>query len=548
MQFTVPPSDTEKFAYIRGPQHRWFIWVHFLSFIGVVISLYGFARMHYWTLIFMIPLVLYAGETLLSLRTSTYRRRIDMDTHQKRVSTWSPAHYPRVDVMIPTCGEDLSTLENTYRYTAKIAYPGRWEVFILDDAARPEVEALAKKYGYTYIARPGSEFKKAGNLQYAFERTVGEHILILDADFVPRPEILSETIPYMDDAEVGIIQTPQFYPSTRGLGWIERTAAATQEMFYRFVQPSRDRVEATICCGTSAIYRRAALAAMGGFPLIGHSEDLFTGFEMIKYGYRTAYVPIVVSQGLCPDRIDPYISQQYRWCEGSMELLRNRDFHLHPAITFQQRASFWSGFFYYVTTAMNGFFAPLPLLLMVWLFPDYVHNSNLLPLIGIPLLWLVAYPCLMRHHWRLDVIRVQILYGFTHSVAIFDMFAGTQADWVPSNDGVNRATPLAVKVKRIMAYYLTTLFSAIILITAYRLATGYALRDWWGLLVFLAVYAYLFFPVISVSIATLYQDARTEHRSRRAAHAPTRPAPSKITAGLELPTETVEAQFEVTGN
>src|SRR5690625_4567663 len=96
------------------------------------------------------------------------------------------------------------------------------------------------------MARPGSELKKAGQLQYAFERTVGEHILTLDADFVPRPELLSETIPYMDDAEVGIIQTPQFYPSTKGLGWIERTAAATQEMFYRFVQPSRDRVEATI--------------------------------------------------------------------------------------------------------------------------------------------------------------------------------------------------------------------------------------------------------------------------------------------------------------
>src|SRR5690625_2677370 len=297
MQFTVPPSDTEKFAYIRGPQHRWFIWVHFLSFIGVVISLYGFARMHYWTLIFMIPLVLYAGETLLSLRTSTYRRRIDMDTHQKRVSTWSPAHYPRVDVMISTCGEDLSTLENTYRYTAKIAYPGRWEVFILDDAARPEVEALAKKYGYTYIARPGSEFKKAGNLQYAFERTVGEHILILDADFVPRPEILSETIPYMDDAEVGIIQTPQFYPSTKGLGWIECTAATRQEVFDPFVELSCARVEYTSSCDSAAHYRLAAVAAMGAFPLIAHSEDLFTCFVMITYAYRTAYVPFVTSQG-----------------------------------------------------------------------------------------------------------------------------------------------------------------------------------------------------------------------------------------------------------
>src|SRR5690625_7697457 len=93
----------------------------------------------------------------------------------------------------------------------------------------------------------------------------------------------------MYDSEVGIIQTPQFYPITKGLGWIERTAAATQEMFYRFVQPSRYRVEATICCGTSAIYRRAALAAMGGFPLIWLSEDLFTCFELFMYDYLIAH-------------------------------------------------------------------------------------------------------------------------------------------------------------------------------------------------------------------------------------------------------------------
>ncbi len=519
MQFTVPPNDTEKYAYLRGPQHRWFFWAHFAAFIGVVISLYGFARMQYWTLIFLCPLVLYAGETLLGLRTSTYRRRVSYPDHQAVVELWTPASYPSVDVMIPTCGEDLVTLENTYVYTARISYPGRVRVYILDDAGRPEVAELAAKYGFQYVARPGSAFKKAGNLQYAFERTDGDHILILDADFVPRPEILTETIPYMDEARIGIIQTPQFYPSTKGLGWLERTAAATQEMFYRFVQPSRDAVEATICCGTSAIYRRSALDAMGGFPLIGHSEDLFTGFEMIKYGYRTAYVPIVVSQGLCPDRIDPYISQQYRWCEGSMELLRDKDFHLHPAINARQRASFWSGFFYYITTAMNGFFAPIPVLLMVWLYPDVVRPDNMLPLVGLPVLWLAIYPMLMRHRWRLDVIRVQIVYGFTHAVAIYDMFAGTQAAWVPSNGGVNRATPLAVKVKRIMGFYLAATFTAIFAITCYRLATGASLRQWWALLLFLAMYAYIFVPVIWLCLSTLYIDARAAHRAARAASA-----------------------------
>lgn len=121
----------------------------------------------------------------------------------------------------------------------------------------------------------------------------------------------------------------------------------------------------------------------------------------------------------------------------------------------------------------------------------------------------------MRHRWRLDVIRIQILYGFTHSVAIYDMFMDTKADWVPSNDGVNRATPLAVKVKRITGWYLAIMFTVIIALTAYRLATGYSVDDWWGLLEFLALYAYIFFPVVWMSLSTLFIDARAERRARR---------------------------------
>lgn len=503
----VPPTDKEKYNYVEGRQHRWFFWAHLVSFLGIAYSLYGFSRMAYWTLIFLAPLAVYAAETLLGLYTSTFRRRISLTDHQAIVELWSSSSFPSVDVYIPTAGEDLEILENTYRFVSEIEYPGHWQAYVLDDADRPEVRAAAHYWGFEYFARPGSEFKKAGNLQYAFERTHGEHILILDADFVPRKDVLTEIVPYMDDdPRIAIVQTPQYYPSGKTLGWIERGAAATQEMFYRFIQPSRDAVEATICCGTSALYRREALAKSGGFPKIAHSEDVFTGFDAIKHGYRTAYVPVNLTQGLCPDSIDPFISQQYRWCEGSMELLKMPEFHLHPDVSTRQRASWWSGFFYYITTAMNGFFAPIPLIIMVWLFPQYVRPTNMLPLLGLMVLWLVIYPMLMNTSWRVDVIRVQIIYGFTHAVAIYDMFFGQQAEWIPSN-GLNRATPLAVKVKRIMGWYLGICLAAIAAGVIYQLfQPEYSLRQWWALLAFMAINLYIFVPVVWQCFFTLRTD------------------------------------------
>jgi cellulose synthase (UDP-forming) len=509
----VPPSDEEKLNYVQGPQHRWFFWAHLLSFAGIAFSLYGFARMQYWTLIFLVPLAFYAAETLLGLRTSTYKRRITYPDHQFLVESWTPDRYDSVDVFLPTAGEDLDLLENTYRYVRQIEYPGRWQAYVLDDMARPQVEALASRYGFGYFARPTHEFKKAGNLRYASERTNGDHILILDADFVPRADILTDLVPYMglNDSTLGIVQSPQYFPTAKSMGWIERCAGATQEMFYRFIQPSRDAVKGAICVGTSALYRREALDAIGGFPKIGHSEDVFTGFEMTKHGYHLLYVPINLTQGVCPDRLDPFITQQYRWCEGSMELVKGREFHEHQNLTQCMRLSFWAGFLYYFTTAINVFFAPLPVLIMVWLFPQFVHPENMLPLTGLLMLWLVVYPLLMKGRWRLDVLRVQVVYGFTHAVAIYDVFFGRTASWVPSH-GENKATPLAMKVKRIMGWYITVAYGLVVLGIAYRMSPvggDYVITEWWSLIAFTLVNFYVFGPVAYESFRTLRADRRT---------------------------------------
>lgn len=501
--YAVPPTDDEKYNYLGGPQHRWFWWLHALSFIGIAWSLYGFARMEYWTLIFLIPLAMYAGETLLGLRTSTYRRNVTLSDHRFLVETWKPETYPSVDVYLPTAGEAVDLLENTYDYVAQLIWPGDLKIYVLDDMARDEVRMLAAAYGFEYLARPGNELKKAGNLRYAFDRTHGDHIMILDADFVPRADTLLETVPYMDDPSVGIVQTPQYFATPKSMNWLERGAGATQEIFYRFIQVSRDSVGAAICCGTSAIYRRTSLEAIGGFPKISHSEDVFTGYEMDKAGIRLQYVAVNVTQGICPDEINGFITQQYRWCEGSIEMTTREDFHSHPSLNLDKRLSFWSGFLYYGTTAMNAFFAPLPILIMVWLYPQFIQPSNFLPLVGLFLLWLVAYPLLLNSRWRINTLRVQTIYSFTHAVAIYDVYFGKPSEWVPSHGGDDRSvTPLAVKVKRLMRTYLTVTMSLVLVGVAYQLAQPqYVLADWWPALLFLAVNLYIFVPVVLLTFS-----------------------------------------------
>ena len=101
---------------------------------------------------------------------------------------------------------------------------------------------------------------------------------IFDADFCPRPDFLKELIvEHLDDEKIAIVQSPQFFRVTDEQTWVEQGAGATQELFYRVVQVNRNRWGASICVGSNALYRRAALEEVGGTAEIGFSEDVHTG-------------------------------------------------------------------------------------------------------------------------------------------------------------------------------------------------------------------------------------------------------------------------------
>ncbi len=167
-----------------------------------------------------------------------------------------------------------------------------------------EARSMAELFGFRYIHRPDwPAGKKAGNLRYAFSQTSAEYLVILDADFAVRRDFLAETLPYMDDPKIGIVQTPQYFRSSPAQTWIERSAGPIQEVFYRTVQVARNRLDAAVCCGTSALYRRTALEPCGGATLIPYAEDVHTGLDV-----RRAAIPSSISRSCSRPGSAPTIS------------------------------------------------------------------------------------------------------------------------------------------------------------------------------------------------------------------------------------------------
>ncbi|MFN8189182.1 MAG: SGNH hydrolase domain-containing protein [Nocardioidaceae bacterium] len=490
-----PPTDEEKYWYL-GPQRRWLLALQAVSFALIAYSVARFATADVRLILFLVPMTLYAVTLVVSLLSGTRRRRFDRADHDRRVKLWSPAVMPSATVMLPSAGEPLDILRNTYGYVSRLRWRGELDVLVLDDSDRPEVADLAAEHGFRYLVRPNRGYlKKAGNLRFGYEHSDGDLIVILDADFVPRPDFLTELAPYFDDPDVGIVQSPQFYDTRRkGMGWLERSAGATQELFYRLIQPSRDRVGAAICVGTCAVYRRAALQQAGGFAQIGHSEDVHTGVKLMKVGFRVQYVPVLVSKGLCPDSVSAFLNQQYRWCSGSMALLRDKEFHETPALTTKQRLSFWAGFLYYISTAVNAVVAPLPALAMVWLLPAWVEPMNSIWLVGALALWFVILPAVMKGKWRIQVLRVQHLYSFAHLTAIRHILTNGTREWVATG-AVSSGTPLATSIGRTVRWYVL----ATQLLLWAGLARGiqlYGIDQYWAMVVLAVVAAYIQVPLV----------------------------------------------------
>ncbi|MBO9475418.1 glycosyltransferase [Shimia sp. R10_1] len=168
-------------------------------------------------------------------------------------------------------------------------------VWLLDDGDRPEMAALARKFGIGYCARQDNIGFKAGNLRNGLFHTSGDFVVICDADTRLFPTFLQNTLGYFRDPDVAWVQTPHwFYDIPEGKSWEawlkqsrlcvgrsdwrERGAQvlawltgrtcigkdpflADPTIFFDVIQRRRNRNGASFCCGAASVHRREAIFA-----------------------------------------------------------------------------------------------------------------------------------------------------------------------------------------------------------------------------------------------------------------------------------------------
>ncbi len=277
-----------------------------------------------------------------------------------------------VDVFFPTYDEDVSLVRLSLEDAGKIRYPHEIDVriHVLDDGNRPEMKQLAVELGCNYLTRDNNIGFKAGNLRNAMEQTVGDFIVICDADTRPFPSILENTLGYFKDPDVAWVQTPQWFfdlPDSQPVssvlsrfGKIGRGAGRAFEkmfgevkfgddpyvndpkMFYDVIQRRRNWANASFCCGAGSIHRREATMRTA---LINYGSSVSSEVEKRSAKLRkitgesetdAAMMSHIAQQTLIEQEFTPYkfhVSEDiYTSIELHSDTTRNWKSVMHPEV------------------------------------------------------------------------------------------------------------------------------------------------------------------------------------------------------------------------
>jgi len=310
-----------------------------------------------------------------------------------------------VDVLIPTYNEELHLVRATAVAARSLEYPH--ETWILDDGRREEMRRLAEELGVGYLTRPDNTHYKAGNLNSALAQTSGDVVLILDADHVVRPQLLTRLLGYFSDPSVALVQIPQLYYNLESfqhaVGGRVRQMWHESSLFHHVIQTRSDRWNTAFFIGTGGLIRRSALEEVGGIATGSITEDIYTSMRLHALGYKSVFIDEALGYMLAPETPLAYAVQRMRWARGSMQILRMENPLWKKGLGAWQRVSYFGALSGWLNAypRLVCFLAP-GLYLLFGLAPIHADPNIAVPVLAakvaldVTMIRLVAYP-----HYRM---------------------------------------------------------------------------------------------------------------------------------------------------
>ncbi len=237
---------------------------------------------------------------------------------------------PLVTVQLPIYNEKY-VVERLLDAISKFDYPKhKLEIQVLDDSTDETTEIILRKIeslrplglDIKVLHRESRTGFKAGALDQGCKMAKGEFIAIFDADFLPHPSFLRDTIPYLKQAEIGVVQT-RWGHINKNYSLLTQLQAFGLDAHFSIEQTGRSRARSFINFnGTCGVWRKKCIEDAGGWNSDTLTEDLDLSYRAQLKGWKFKYLEDVETPGELPIIMPAIKSQQYRWNKGGAETAR----------------------------------------------------------------------------------------------------------------------------------------------------------------------------------------------------------------------------------
>src|SRR2546423_1908799 len=234
---------------------------------------------------------------------------------------------PKVTMQLPIFNE-VYVVERLLKSVSEIDYPkDKLHIQVLDDSTDDTRELTAscvselqsRGFDVELIHRTDRTGFKAGALETGLASTESAFVCILDADFVPKPDLLKRTIHFFTDPKVGMIQT-RWGHLNRGYSLLTRVQAMFLDGHLLLEQTARSRSGRFFNFnGTAGLWRRSCIDQAGGWQHDTLTEDLDLSYRAQLAGWKFIFLPDVITPAELPVDMNGFKSQQHRWTKGSIQ-------------------------------------------------------------------------------------------------------------------------------------------------------------------------------------------------------------------------------------
>ncbi len=287
--------------------------------LSIIIAVYTIAL----TLIFIYAL---AQLNLLS----NYLKAQKKQSQAVKFDFSNPNNIPFVSIQLPVYNE-MYVMERLLENISKMDYPkDKLEIQVLDDSTDESLELTQKLVkqlklsgvNIVHIHRTKRTGFKAGALKEGLKVAKGEFIAIFDADFLPRPNWLKETIPYFKDENIGVVQT-RWSHLNRNHSVLTKIQAFALDAHFTLEQVGRNSKSHFINFnGTAGVWRKTCILEAGNWEGDTLTEDLDLSYRAQLKNWKFKYLEDVETPAELPMAISAARSQQFRWNKGGAENFR----------------------------------------------------------------------------------------------------------------------------------------------------------------------------------------------------------------------------------